>query len=112
MKEMYSIYDSKAEAYMEPWFTENDQTATRAFAHSCNDKTHPLGQAPADYTLFKIAKWDGQTGRVINEETKINLGTGHEYVVPKNDDNHDMFLQAELEDQRNNPHSKLNGGVE
>lgn len=74
------VYDSKANAYMEPWFTTNSQIAVRAFANAANAADHPFGQNPEDYTLFHIGEWNPQTGEMTPYETKHSAGLAIEFV--------------------------------
>ena len=81
IKHIYTIYDCAAEAYMEPWFTHNNALAKRAFTGAANDKEHPIGTAPHDYTLFHIGTWDDKTGELNQPAAKTSMGTAIEYVL-------------------------------
>lgn len=94
-KQVFAIYDSKADAYMEPWFTINTDTAVRAFAYSANDHEHPLGQSPSDYTLFHLGRWDERSGKLEAFDTKIALGLAQDFVKPPKD----SAAQLDIEDQ-------------
>ena len=59
---IFSIQDSKAEAYMRPFFANARGIAIREFTNLVNDKNHPVGQHPMDYTLFQIGTWDEDDG--------------------------------------------------
>lgn len=76
---IYSIYDSKAEAYLPPFFSPNKATAIRSFQQAANDTTTQFHQHGGDYTLFEIGTWHEQTGELTPANTKTNLGTALEH---------------------------------
>ena len=51
---IYTIYDSKAEAYLTPFFTDTDATAVRIFTSAATDEQHHFHKYAEDYTLFAI----------------------------------------------------------
>ena len=68
--EIFAIHDSKAEAYMQPFFTQATGVAIREFTKLSNDETHPIGQNPTDYTLFYLGTWDQWTGDIKGDIPK------------------------------------------
>lgn len=58
----YSVYDSKAEAYMQPIFYKTEGEALRAFSNACNLPEHPFHANAEDFTLFHIGDFDDSTG--------------------------------------------------
>lgn len=75
---VFSVYDEKAKAYITPFFLPEVGQATRAFGDMVNDVTHQFGQHPADYTLFKIANWDNESGQT--ESVRETIANGVELV--------------------------------
>jgi hypothetical protein len=73
---VYSFYDSAAQAYLQPFFLQTDQVAKRTFTTVLNDPEHNFTQAPADYTLFKIGIWSDETGIITKLKEHLNLGNG------------------------------------
>lgn len=74
----YGIYDNVAKCYA--WVGENKNNAT--FARMCNimskdDKTF-VGQSPQDYTGYKLASFEDETGAFNNEKEKVWEGKPHE----------------------------------
>lgn len=78
---IFSVYDEKAEAYLPPFFLHMQAMAARTFADCCNDKKHPWGQHPADYTLFQIGEFDDSKGLITPLLTPKSLGKGIEYLI-------------------------------
>lgn len=75
IQKMFAVHDSKACAYMLPWFQPEKGMAVRMFSDSVRDKDTLLGKHPADFTLFFIGEFDTDTGTVIAvvpHETLIN----------------------------------------
>lgn len=80
---VFTCYDSKAEAYLQPFLMPSKGEAIRAFTATANDDKSNIGKYPADFTLFHIGEYDDQTGTLTNYEIKNNLGCAIEYK--KND---------------------------
>lgn len=76
---MFAVYDSKAEAYFQPFFMATNGQALRAFKDLANDPKSNICRHPGDYTLFVLGEYDDETGNVLNLGAKINLGTGLEH---------------------------------
>lgn len=72
---VYSIYDSKADAYARPFYAPKDAVAIRMVAEAARDPQTDLFKFGGDYTLFLIAEFDETSGNLYASEAKINLGT-------------------------------------
>lgn len=77
---VYTVFDSKAEAYLPPFMATNDGVAGRMFSEACNDRKSMLGKHPADYTIFEIGSWDEQTAFYTQDGAHKNLGNGVSFV--------------------------------
>lgn len=71
---VFSIFDSKAEAYLQPFFSPNAGTATRALHQVVNDPSSNFCKFPADYTLFEIGSYNDATGDLDKLDVHTNLG--------------------------------------
>lgn len=71
---VYSIYDSKAGAFHQPFFSVNDQTAARACAAALDDSGTQLAKFPEDFTLYKVGFFDDAKGQLVPLERLENLG--------------------------------------
>ena len=80
MLNVFSIKDSKADAYMTPFFMMNDQLALRAFSDLANDKSHPVGQHPEDYHLCRIGAFDERTGELGGDMPPVVLSSASSVV--------------------------------
>lgn len=70
---IYSVRDNIAEQFMGGFESVNDGTAVRAFKDACNDENQ-LGKNAKDYTLFKIATFDDESGEYWNDKHKLQDG--------------------------------------
>lgn len=72
--EIFSVYDSKVEAYLQPFFLRAKGEAVRAFEETVNDPATKFNKYPADYTLFRVGQYDDRTGTVTKLDVYENLG--------------------------------------
>lgn len=72
--EMYSIFDAKAKAYIEPFFSINDETARREFAHTINGEG-AFNEFTEDYALFSLGTFD-QTEGVFDIKSPSHVANG------------------------------------
>lgn len=77
---IFAVYDSKAEAYARPFFDQATGAAVRSFAEIANDKNHPIGKHPGDYTLFEIGEYNDQNGEIKNNDANVALGAAIEFL--------------------------------
>lgn len=80
MKNIYAIYDSKAEAFMTPIFVDKDGQALRDFQDAVMNKDSVFNRHPEDYTLFKIGTYDQNKGKISSLDTPVSMGVGIEYL--------------------------------
>mgnify|MGYP000079043217 CR=1 FL=1 len=73
---MYSVRDSKAEAFMVPFTMHNDGVAIRAFADMVRDENHAFSKNPEDYDLYYIGEFDDELAAIyqkIDNEEPVKL---------------------------------------
>lgn len=76
MLKMFTVYDSKADAYLNPFTMRTTGEAIRGFMTTLNDETTEMAKYPADFTLFEIATFDYKTGTITTDHKMTNLGNG------------------------------------
>jgi len=76
---LYTVYDSKVEAYLTPFFLPNADMAIRVFTDCANDSAHQFCRWASDYTLFQIGEYDDTSGRLLAIAEHINLGLAASY---------------------------------
>lgn len=79
MFKMLCVFDSKAEAYLNPIFCSTNAVGIRSFAAAAVDPQSDFCRHPADYTLFELGTWCPQTGVFVILETKVSLGSALEF---------------------------------
>ena len=76
--EYYGLWDDVAKCYA--WVGESKNNAT--FARMCNvmakDEKTFVGQAPGDYTGFKLAEFEDELGTFTNDKEKVWEGKPNE----------------------------------
>lgn len=77
---MFSVYDSKAKAYIPPFFFPKVAMAIRVFTDSVNDPHHQFNKHPEDYTLFEIGIFDDETGQTKSCNPESH-GVGIQYIA-------------------------------
>lgn len=76
---VFAVYDSKTEAYLQPFFMQTKGSAIRAWMDVVNDTSTQFHKHPTDFTLFEIAEYDDQTGKFTNHHTPISHGVAIEF---------------------------------
>lgn len=77
---IFTVYDSKALAYLAPVFMPTRGAAIRAFGDTCADPNSLFAKHPADYTFFEIGEFDDSTCTMEIHDALINLGTALDFV--------------------------------
>ena len=80
LHQIFTVRDSKAEAYLLPFFAANEAVAKRRFIDAVNDQDHMFFAHAGDYTLFWIGEYDDESGMVDHLATFKNLGNGVEFI--------------------------------
>lgn len=77
---VFSIYDSKADAFLTPMFFRNRGVALRSFMSAVQDEGSDFHRYASDYTLFEIGTWDDDKGVFCLFEAKVNLGLAVQFL--------------------------------
>lgn len=70
---IFSIYDSKAEYYLQPFFMQTKRDAIDAFKALVNDDKSRISKHPADFTLFEVGEYDDLTGKFTSYASNISI---------------------------------------
>lgn len=81
---IFSVFDSKSESFMPPFFSATPASAMRSFATAANDPTHEFNKYGVDFTLFLIGEWDAFTGKLVPEDTPKSLALAASLVEQTN----------------------------
>lgn len=80
---MMTIHDSKAEAFIQPFYAATPAVGIRMFKQTCNDPSSNFAMFPGDYTLFEIGTFDCSTGKVEMLDVPENHGLAIQYQTQK-----------------------------
>lgn len=76
---IFSVYDAKAEAYVNPFYMRSKGEAIRAFTGEVNNKESMYNKHSEDFTLFQLGEFDARTGEIKCYDVKQPLGCAIEY---------------------------------
>lgn len=80
---IFTVYDSAARKYLEPFFAPTIEVACRSFRQLVNREGHQFAMFPEDYTLFHIGEYDADAGVIVPGDPH-SLGVALTFVdVPK-----------------------------
>lgn len=65
---IFSIYDSKAAAWLPPFFLPQSGIAIRAFVDCVAKEGHNFNLHPEDYTLALLGEFDDETAKFIQSD--------------------------------------------
>lgn len=74
VKNIYSVYDVKAEAFLQPFFEQSDGLAIRAFQEAANNQEHAFCRYAEDFQLFRIGTWNEHDGTIDTLKSHEPLG--------------------------------------
>lgn len=58
----FTVFDSAAKAYLDPFFAPTIESALRSFREVVNRPDHQFNKFPEDYTLFHVGQFCQETG--------------------------------------------------
>lgn len=77
-----SVYDSKVQAFAQPFFMRTRGEALRGWIDVCNDVSTQFYKYPEDFSLMELAEYDESTGRFDNLPAPSNLGLASTFKKP------------------------------
>jgi hypothetical protein len=75
-----TVYDSKAECYLQPFYCKSKGEALRSFIEISNDSKSQIGKYPEDFTLFELGEFDDSNANFRMYDAKVALGCALEFV--------------------------------
>ena len=81
---VFGIYDTKAEAYLPPFFMKSKGEAIRAVTAHANDPQHNFCKYAEDFTLFELGSFDDSNGKFELLHTPHSLGVLLEFRKDSN----------------------------
>lgn len=80
MLNMFSIFDDKVAAFIQPFFSPTIASAMREFKEACNNTNTNFHKHAGDYTLFHLGKFDPDNAEITMLDTPANLGLALTFV--------------------------------
>lgn len=79
-EEVFSVYDSAARRYLQPFFAETVEVACRMMRALVNKPEHQFNRFPEDYVLFHLGTWDGETGTLSPLSAPASCGVAVTFI--------------------------------
>lgn len=76
----FSVYDTKADAYLPPFFCPTSGVAIRNFATAANEEGHAFNSHAGDFALMELGEFDDATGMLSALPAPRNLGLAQNYL--------------------------------
>jgi len=75
---IFTVYDTKAAIYGQPFYAVTDGIALRMFSDAVNNNSpdNALNRYPEDFTLYYIGEFDDATGSVTGNLNPILVANG------------------------------------
>jgi len=80
MQAIFSVHDSKAQAYLPPFYMRTKGEALRAFETTVKDTNTQFNKYPSDYTLVELGSFDEATGVIETWDKPIILENASVYL--------------------------------
>lgn len=81
MMKLFSVFDSKAEAFNTPMFFQSTGVAIRSFSAAASDEKTDISRFAADYTLFELGEFDEHSGKFTILPAPVSLGNALQLKV-------------------------------
>lgn len=78
--QVFTIFDSKIESYMKPFYAHTKGEAIRMFSDGLKESDSMIAKHPEDYTLFHIGEYDDTSAQFTSLNTPHSLGVGSEHL--------------------------------
>jgi len=77
---VFSVYDTKTETYMRPFYDPAVGSALRSFGDIAKDSNHVIGQHPTDFALFQLGEWDDKKAAFSPLTAPLHLANAVEFA--------------------------------
>lgn len=76
---VYAVYDSKVQAYDNPFVLRSRGEAIRGWTQAVNDPKTTMCVHPNDFSLMELGHYDSETGAFTNHDAPLNLGLASQF---------------------------------
>lgn len=81
--QMFTVYDKKAAAYLQPFFMRSEAEAVRAMMQTANNSDTQFAKTPEDFQLVHVGEFDDLTGCVVSRPHRIICEVNSLKMSPK-----------------------------
>lgn len=85
IQHIFTVFDSKAAAYLQPFYASTKGVAIRQFSDAVNDPGHQFARHGEDYTLFELGHFDDQNAQFHLHSTPLSIGVAVEFTKENTD---------------------------
>lgn len=82
IKNIYSVFDKKAQLFCAPFCSVNDHTALRDFTYAANDPTTDIHRYSLDYSLYYVGSFDDESGHISTDVQRRHVADAFQLVAP------------------------------
>lgn len=83
--ELFTVFDSAARRYLEPFCAPTVEVAIRMFRQLVNKAGHQFEMFPQDYVLFHVGSFDAEQGCIEGWSAPRSLGVALTFVTSRTD---------------------------
>lgn len=76
---IFSVHDSKAEAYLSPFYSKTPAEAIRSFSSACEDSSSAFFKYPSDFTLVELGEFDEISASIATHQKPRILANASEF---------------------------------
>lgn len=73
LRQLFSVFDKKAERFFPPFPSDNVATACRSFLQLLKDPQSVLAQHPEDYVLYRVGDYDERSGDLVRLDRDVHV---------------------------------------
>ena len=81
IEKVFAVRDSKAQAFLQPFYSVSVGSAVRAFGDAANEKNSMVSKHPEDYLLYELGEFDNNTGAFKSISPIVLLGCAKDFVA-------------------------------
>lgn len=90
---LFSVYDTKAQFFLQPFPETSTVAALRGFDVAVNEGKSTFSKFPDDFCLMELAEFDQHTGELVPHVSPQNLGSARTVLRQSHDQNSLPFSQ-------------------
>lgn len=81
MPRIFSVLDSKTQAYLNPFYARTTGEAIRAFQTECKNTQSPFHQYPTDFTLYELGEFCENTSNISTHKQPNQIAHASEFAT-------------------------------